>query len=146
VRRAAASAASPRLSVAGGTISGVTDPRALPPGWPAEVRPPATPGWERSATGWLLDRCPPEYRGHDVVVRHPRALAWLAGLHVEAEEQAVRRAIATARADLAEVLAPPALGELLEALEAERVRLVAARRAVHHVAEALAGHRWIPRL
>ena len=28
----------------------------VPPGWPAEVAPPGTPGWERSATGWLSDR------------------------------------------------------------------------------------------
>jgi vacuolar-type H+-ATPase subunit C/Vma6 len=81
-----------------------------------------------------------------VIVRHPVALAWLAALHVEAQEHALRRALATARSDLAEALGPPALTAFLEALEAERARLIAARRAVGHVADALAGRRWVPRL
>jgi hypothetical protein len=123
----------------------VTD-RSLPPGWPEQVRPPGAPGWERSATGWLLDQCPPEYRGHAVVVRHPRVLGWLAGHHVEAALAGLLTAVARARAELAGELAPPTVVELIEVLEAERVRLVAARRAVGLVAGALRGERYVPRL
>jgi hypothetical protein len=124
----------------------VTDHFPLPPGWPAQVLPPVAPGWTRSATGWLLDQCPPEYRGHPVVVRHPVALAWLAGLHVAGQAQAVRRALATARADLVDELPPAVTAELLETLETERVRLIAVARAVDLVADALRGHRYVPRL
>ena len=33
-----------------------------PPGWPREVRPPDAPGWEQTATSWLLDRVTREIR------------------------------------------------------------------------------------
>ncbi len=125
---------------AGGRQGGV------PPGWPVQVRPAGTPQWERSAVAWLLDLCPPDYRGHAVLQRHPVALARLAALHVEAGVHAGRRALATARSDLADDLTPGAMTELLEAVEAEEARLVAARRAVGLVEEALRGHRYVPRL
>lgn len=119
---------------------------AVPPGWPAQVRPPGAPHWERSAVGWLLDLCPPEYRGYPVVGRHPALLAWLAAHHVDGQLQATRRALAAARADLAGVLAPPALAEAVEVVEAEEARLVAARRALALVGDALRGVRYVPRL
>jgi hypothetical protein len=124
----------------------VTD-RTLPPGWPEQVRPPGAPGWDRSAVGWLFDHCPPEYRGYPVVVRHPRILAWLAGHHVDAALAGTRQALGRARAELAGAEVPaPAVAELLEALQAEQVRLIAVRRSVGLVQEALSGHRYIPRL
>ena len=46
-----------------------------PPGWPAEVRPPDAPDWERTAVGWLLDLCPPEYRRFTGLRRHVVVLA-----------------------------------------------------------------------
>ena len=118
---------------------------AVPPGWPAAVRPPGAPGWERSAVGWLLDLCPPDYRGYPVVTRQPVVLAWLAGHHAEGQLQATRRALATARADLAGSVPPPALRETLEVLEEELARLVAAQRAIGLVAQALSGVRFVPR-
>jgi hypothetical protein len=124
----------------------VTAPRSLPPGWPAPVRPPGTSDWQLSATGWLLDQCPPEYRGYPVVVRNPLVLAWLAGQHTGAAMAAVRQALGRARADLATDLSAPALDALLEVLEAEEVRLLAVGRAVGLVEEALRGHRYVPRL
>jgi len=122
----------------------VTGP-AVPAGWPAEVRPPGAPGWERTATGWLFDLCPPDYRGHAVLTRHPAVLAWLAGHHVEGQVEATRRALATARSELAAV-PPPVLRETLDAVEAELARLVGAQRAVGLVAQALSGIRFVPRL
>ncbi len=117
-----------------------------PPGWPAQVRPPGAPDWQRTAVAWLLDLCPPDYRGYPVLARHPVALARVAALHVEAGWQAGRRALATARAELADALPPPALGEVIEVLETEQARLLAARRAVALVEQALAGRRFVPQL
>ena len=50
-----------------------------PPGWPAVVPPPGSPDWEQAAAEWLIDLCPPDFRGYPVLRRHPSALAWLAG-------------------------------------------------------------------
>jgi hypothetical protein len=120
--------------------------RPLPPGWPSPVLPPGAPDWERSAVAWLLDQSPPEYRGHPALTRHPAALAWLAGHHVDGGLAAVRRALAGARTDLGSVLPAPAMSALLETLQAEQVRLIGVRRAVGLVGEALQGRRHVPRL
>lgn len=117
-----------------------------PAGWPAGVRPPGAADWERTAVGWLLDECPPDYRGMDVLRRYPVALAWLAEHTVSAEQHACRRALATARADLAGDVPPPAVAEVLEALELRSARLLAVERAVRLVGEALRGRRFAPRL
>jgi hypothetical protein len=124
----------------------MSGPDRLPPGWPPQVRPPGAPDWERSATGWLLDQCPPEYRGYPVITRNPPALAWLAGHHVDAEVNAVRSALARVRGDLGDRLAVRAVAALIEALQAEQARLIGVRRAVGLVDEALQGHRYIPRM
>jgi hypothetical protein len=124
----------------------VTERGQVPPGWPSDVRPPGAPHWEATALSWLLDLCPPDYRGHAVLTRHPAVLAWLAGHHLDGQLQAVRRALATARSELADVVAPPVLAETLEAVEAEEARLLAARRALGLLAQALRGTRFVPRL
>lgn len=121
-------------------------PRRTPPGWPGAVRPPGAPDWERTAVTWLLDQCPPEYRSYPVVTRHPVALAWLAGHQADGGLRAVRAALAGARADLGDRVPPPALAALMETLEGEQARLIAVRRAVGLVHEALRGHRYVPRL
>ena len=46
-----------------------------PPGWPAQVHPPESPDFERTAVGWLLDQCPPDYRAYEVLRRYPVILA-----------------------------------------------------------------------
>ena len=117
-----------------------------PPGWPAQVRPPGAPDWERTAVGWLLDICPPEYRGYPALRRHAVVLARFAVLHVEAGQAAVRRGLSEARALLRDV----ADGETIEAAlltwQAEQARLLAERRAVGLVEEALRGRRFVARL
>ncbi len=117
----------------------------VPAGWPEHVRPPGAPGWERTAANWLLDLCPPDYRGYPVLTRQPAVLAWLAGHHLEGQVQATRRATATARSELAG-LPPEALRETLEVLEAELARLVGTQRGLDLVARALSGVRFVPRL
>jgi hypothetical protein len=110
------------------------------------VPPPDVEGWERAASAWLLDLCPPDYRAHAVLVRHPVVLAVLAGHHVAAQAQAQRRAVATLRTDLAGAVPPEVVERALDALDAEQARLLGAARGVALVAEALRGVRRRPRL
>jgi hypothetical protein len=118
----------------------------VPPGWPASVPPPDTPGWERRACGWLFDLCPADLRAHDVLTRQPLVLAFVAQRHVAAALTATDQSIATLRAELRDVVPPEALAQALDALQRERARLSTAVRAVDLVAEALQGQRYRPRL
>jgi hypothetical protein len=118
----------------------------VPPGWPAAVRPPGAPHWEGTALNWLLDLCPADYRGYPLLSRYPAILAWLAGHHLEGQLQATRRALASARADLADLVPPPVLAEALEVVESEEARILAAQRGLALVSQALRGVRFTPRL
>ena len=122
------------------------DRAVVPPGWPAEVAPPGTPGWERTATAWLLDLCPSEYRAHDVLRRHPVVLARFAVQHVGAGIEAARVGLGTIRADLRDVADPETVAAAVAAFEREGARLVAAARAVDLVEQALRGRRFTARL
>jgi hypothetical protein len=118
----------------------------VPPGWPAEVLPPGAPDWEQTATAWLLDQCPPEYRGHAALRRHPLVLAWLARRHAEASWRAMAIALGSARADLAGVVEIGVVEATIGAVEKEQARLVATGRAISLVHESLLGRQHIPRL
>lgn len=118
----------------------------VPPGWPADVRPPGAPQWQRTAVSWLLDHCPSEYRAHAALRQQPVALAWLALRHVTAQGQANGAARSNARAELREHLPPQALDALLVALDHEHARLIELHRAVQLVGDALRGLRYVPRL
>ena len=117
-----------------------------PPGWPAPVRPPGAPGWEATATSWLLDISPPEYRSYPVLRRHPVVLARFAALHVEAGQAGVRRGLSEARGVLRDVTDPDTIEAALVAWQAEEARLLAEQRAVLLVEEALRGRRFVARL
>jgi len=117
-----------------------------PPGWPAEVRPPDAPDWERTAVGWLLDQCPPEYRSYAVLRRHPVVLARFGLLHVEACRATTRRALSEARAELRDVVGPDVVEVAIEAWLSEDARLAGVRRAVGLVEEALRGRRFVARM
>lgn len=119
---------------------------ALPPGWPPEVRPPPTPEWERSAVAWLFDQCPADYRGYDVLRRHPLVLARFAAAAVDGAVSAVEAGLRTIRTDLRDLVAPETVDAAAAAFEQERHRLQAARRSVDVVERALRGERWVPRL
>jgi hypothetical protein len=119
---------------------------AAPPGWPAQVRPPEAPGWEHTATNWLLDICPPDYRAYDALRRHVVVLARFAVLHVEASQAACRRGLSEARADLRDVALPAVVEAAVQAFQREEARLVAVHRAVGLVEEALRGRRYVARL
>lgn len=117
-----------------------------PPGWPAAVPPPGVPGWERRAAAWLFDLCPPDHRGHGVLVRWPVLLARAARESVEAGRAAAAHGLATARAELRDVVPPEAVGAMLAMYEREGARLADAARAVALVEQALRGERFVPRL
>jgi len=117
-----------------------------PPGWPRAVRPPGAPGWEHTAAAWLLDLCPPEYRSYPVLRRHDVVLARFAVLHVEACQAAVRRGLSEARARLRDVADQATVEAAVETWHAESARLLAERRAVGLVEEALSGRRFAARL
>jgi hypothetical protein len=118
----------------------------VPPGWPEEVRPPDTPDWERTATAWLFDLCPPDYRRHEVLRRHPAVLARFAAHHVQAGVQAARNGLATARDELRDVADPETVAAAVAAYEREGAQLVRTQRAVALVEEALRGRRFRARL
>lgn len=117
-----------------------------PPGWPRAVRPPGAPGWEHSAVSWLLDITPPEFRSYPVLRRHDVVLARFAVLHVEACQAAVRRGLSEARAELRDVTDQDTVEAAVETWHAEAARLMAERRAVGLVEEALRGRRFVARL
>jgi len=103
-------------------------------------------GWEDRAIGWLLDHCPPDYRRYAGWRKNPVALAWLAQRHVAGQVAVMRQAYREARVELGDVVSPEALAEILTALEAEGLRLVAAQRSAALVHEAMRGREFIPRL
>lgn len=117
-----------------------------PPGWPGRVRPAGAPSWEDTATAWLLDLCPPEYRSYGVLRRHPVVLARFAALHVEAGQAAVRKGLSEARAALRDVADGDTVEEAILTWHAEEARLMAERRSVGLVEEALRGRRFVERL
>ena len=119
---------------------------SVPPGWPADLVPPAAPDFERRAVAWLLDLLPPDYRSHEVLRRHPVVLVRLAREHVEASVAAARRGLATVRADLRGVVAPDVVEAAVSAYEVEGLRLARVARSLPHVEAALRGQRWVPRL
>lgn len=126
-------------------LPAMTQPVA-PPGWPRQVRPPGAPAWERTAVNWLLDLCPPEYRSYAVLRRHDVVLARFAVLHVEASQAACRRGLSEARGELCDVAHPDTIEAAIQAWQTESARLMAERRAVGLVEEALRGRRFVARL
>lgn len=117
-----------------------------PPGWPAQVRPPDAPDWERTAAAWLLDLCPPDYRGYPGLRRHVVVLARFAVLHVEANQAACRRGLSEARSDLRDVASLEVVEAAVQTFQLEEARLLGVRRAVGLVEEALRGRRYVARL
>ena len=117
-----------------------------PPGWPDGVHPPGSPGFERTAVRWLLDVVPPDYRQHDVLLRHPIALAALARHHLAACVEGARAAYRSARHELGRDLPPDGLAAVLAAYQAEGRRLVTTAGAVELVARALRGETFVRQL
>jgi predicted anti-sigma-YlaC factor YlaD len=73
-------------------------------------------------------------------------LARFAVLHVEANQAACRRGLSEARADLGQVASLDVVDAALQTFQLEEARLLAVRRAVGLVEEALRGRRYVARL
>jgi hypothetical protein len=116
----------------------------VPPEWPAEVPPPGTEDWERTAVGWLLDLLPGDWRAYEVLRRHPVLLARLASRQAAASLEATRDAWRTLRRDVGRTLPPEVVDAAMSAYERQGIRLAAQVRQVDAVAAALAGRRWVP--
>jgi hypothetical protein len=95
---------------------------------------------------WLYDQCPPDYRAHEVLRRHPVVLARFAVGHLRSAIEAARAGLGTVRADLRDLVPPEALDAAITAYEVEGARLVKALRAAELVQEALRGQRYARRL
>lgn len=117
-----------------------------PPGWPGAVRPPDAPRWELTAESWLLDVCPPEYRGYPTLRRHLVLLARFAVLHVESMQAAARQGLSEARGDLRDVAPDHVVDEAVQTWLVEDARLSALRREVGLVEDAVRGTRYRARL
>jgi hypothetical protein len=118
----------------------------VPPDWPEQVRPPGAPDWQRSATGWLFDQTPPDYREHDVLRRHPLVLAAFAELHVAAASAGIRDGLGRLRVELRADVPPEVVDAAVGALERAARRLERVERQVRLVRAALRGERYVPRL
>jgi hypothetical protein len=117
-----------------------------PPGWPREVRPPDAPDWEATAVNWLLDLCPAEYRRYTGLRRHVVVLARFAVLYVEAQQAACRRGLSQIRSDLQDVASLEVVEAAVMTFQLDEARLLATRRAVGLVEDALRGRRYVARL
>jgi hypothetical protein len=117
-----------------------------PPAWPDGLPPPDADGWQQAARSWLLDQCPPEYRLHEVLRRHPPVLARFTRWHVAASIDGHHRALGLVRADLAGTVDPEAVDAAVVVLERELQRLRTLLPSVRAVEGAIAGQRPRPRL
>lgn len=117
-----------------------------PPGWPRDLPDPESEEFPTRVVGWLLELCPPGYREHDVLRRHPLILARLACRHAEGTVQSARDAFAAARRELAGQAPAQAVDETLAALAKEGAHLASRAREAALVEQALQGRRWRPKL
>lgn len=115
-----------------------------PPGWPDRVRPPGSPNWELTATEFLLDCCPADYRRYQLLRRHPVVLAGFAAIFVEAQERASREGLAGVRMSLADLVAPEVIAGAVEVWSQQQAFLSRLGREVNLVEQALRGRRFVP--
>lgn len=118
----------------------------VPPGWPERVRPPGASDWEATATEFLLDCCPADYRRYRLLRRHPVVLAMFATVFVEAQVQASRDGLAGVRVGLADFVEPEVVADAVEVWSRQQAALARLRREVGLVDEALRGRRFVARI
>ncbi len=117
-----------------------------PPGWPEQVRPPGAPDWEATATSYLLDCCPADFRAYPVLRRHPVVLARFAAQFVEGHYRAAETGLAGVRVSLVDQVPAEVVESAVDAWLEQRAHLVRVRRAVALIEEALRGKVFIRRL
>jgi hypothetical protein len=117
-----------------------------PPGWPELVRPPGAPDWESTASAYLFDCCPPDFRAYPVLHRYPTVLVRFAVVFVEAQREAAARGLAEVRTILKGRVDPHVVGQAVEAWAEQEARLARTRRAVGLIEDALLGRVFVARL
>ena len=117
-----------------------------PAGWPAGVRPPGAPGWEETATGFLFDCCPPDFRGYVVLRRHPVVLARFAAEFVAGQCRSARDGLAGVRTSLGGRVGAEVVEAAAQAWLEQAARLARTQRSVSLVEEALRGQVFRARL
>lgn len=110
------------------------------------MRPPGSSGWHKTAEAFLLDCCPSEYRGYQVLRRHPVVLALMAREFVASQLVATRSGLAGVRTSLAGVVDTGTVDQAATVLQQEEARLVRVARGVDLVEQALRDVRFKPRL
>ena len=118
----------------------------VPPGWPEVVHPPGSVDWELTATAYLLDCCPPDFRGYPVLRRHPVVLARFAAQFVDGQYSSAQAGLAGSRVSLSRYVSAEVLQSAAEAWLEQTARLARTRRAVALVEEALRGKVFVRRL
>lgn len=112
--------------------------RPTPPGWPPQVLQPDDPEWVSSATSWLLDILPPNYRAHSEIVTRPRVLAWMAATHVEHYQVVTQQGYRTVAVELRDREPPEAIKQVLDVYRSEKQRLATVREGIRAIRRALA--------
>lgn len=135
----------PRPSV-GRRTTGSGTPGYLPPGWPEVVLPPGADDWEKSASAFLLDCCPPDYRLFPILRRYPVVLARFAAESVDAQLAACEAGMGQCRASLGDFVPPEALDQAAQAWSVAEAGWRRMRREVGLVEEALRGGVFIRKL
>ena len=100
----------------------------------------------RTATAFLLDHCPPDYRAYPVLQRHPVVLARFARGCLDGQLTATRSNLAGVRPDLKDFVDGSVADEVVLALQSEEARLVRASRSALLVEQALRDVRFVPKL
>ncbi len=118
----------------------------VPPGWPAAVRPPGAPDWERTAVAYLFDCCPADFRQYAVLKRHPIVLARFATESVAAQVRACGAGLSHCRAGLADLVPPDALEAATLAWHEQGAALRRTAREVALVEDALRGRVFVAKL
>jgi hypothetical protein len=108
--------------------------------------PPGAPDWQVSATSWLFDCCPADYRGYPLLRRHPVVLARFAAVILDSEIRGMRGALSEARTSLREYVPDEVVDAAVRVLQTEEARLIRSRRGVALVEEALHGKVFVPKL
>jgi hypothetical protein len=104
------------------------------------------PGWEATATAYLLDCCPADFRAYRVLRNHPVVLAQFASYFVEGQREASQRGLADIRTSLSEYAEADVVEAAAQAWLEEGARLARTRRAVELVEEALRGRVFVRKL
>ena len=133
-------------NVSSNIVQIMSAPAYVPPGWPAQVRPPGATGWEATAIAYLLDCCPPDFRAYRVLRNHPVVLAQFATHFVNGQQEASQRGLAAVRTSISEHVDAAVVEAATQAWLEQGARLARTRRAVALIGEALQGRVFVRKL